>query len=258
MAASGLTRRALVLQGELTPEIAERFRALVAERIAGRPLQYLEGTVQFGPLELTIDERALIPRPETEQLWELVVRTVASPPAVVVDLCTGSGNLALACKHAWPEAVVHAVDLSPGAAELARENAARTGLEIEVHVGDLFEPLPTPLRGRVDVLVSNPPYVAAAEVALLPAEVRHHEPGIALVSGGRGDEVLARIAAAAGDWLRPRGLIACEISEFQADTAVRLFAAFGPTVRPDLAGKPRFVVGHRRDESPQSQPAPLH
>ena len=243
MAASGLARRSLVLHGDLAPAVVERFRTLVTQRLSGRPLQYLEGTVQFGPLELAIDDRALIPRPETEQLWELVVRSVATVPAVVVDLCTGSGNLALACKHAWPDATVYAVDFEDGAAALARENALRTGLDIVVHVGDLFEPLPPALRGRVDLVVSNPPYVARAEAGALPAEVRDHEPDAALVAGPRGDEVLARIAAAAPDWLRPGGLIACEISEFQAAVVTRLFARFGPEVRCDLAGKPRFVIG---------------
>lgn len=243
MAASGLARRSLMLHGDLAPEVADRFRELVARRLEGRPLQYLEGTVQFGPLELAIDDRALIPRPETEQLWELVVRLVDASPAVVVDLCTGSGNLALACKHVWPGATVHAVDLSPGAAALARENAALTGLEIEVHVGDLFDPLPRELRSRVDVVVSNPPYVARAEAVMLPAEVREHEPEVALVPGPRGDEVLAQIAGDAPGWLRPGGLIACEISEFQEADATRLFAPFRPEVKPDLAGKPRFVVG---------------
>lgn len=243
LAASGLTRRSLVLAGDLAPAVVERFRTMVARRAEGRPLQYVEGTVQFGPLELAIDDRALIPRPETEQLWELVVHSVAEAPAVVIDLCTGSGNVALACKHVWPDATVYAVDLAEGAAALARENARRTGLEIVVCEGDLFDPLPRTLRGDVDVVVSNPPYVTLAEAATLPTEVRDHEPGMALVAGPRGDEVLARIAAAAPDWLRPGGLIACEISESQAAAATRHFARFRAQVRPDLAGRPRFVIG---------------
>lgn len=258
MTASGLARSSLVLHGDLAPDVAERFRALVTRRLEGRPLQYLEGTVQFGPLELAIDDRALIPRPETEHLWELVVRSVAEPPALVVDLCTGSGNLALACKHIWPDAEVHAVDLSPGAAALARENAARTGLGIAVHLGDLFDALPVSLRGRVDVIVANPPYVARAEADLLPAEVRDHEPAMALVAGDRGDEVLARIAAAAGGWLRPGGVVACEISEFRADTAARLFAPFCGEIEADLAGKPRYVIGRSPSVPPATAPPVVH
>ena len=242
-AASGRSRQGLVLDIDLPDEVAERFRELVGRRLAGRPLQYLEGTVQFGPLDLAIDQRALIPRPETEQLWELVVGAVTTPPLVVVDLCTGSGNLALACKHSWPAAAVYAVDLSPAAAALARENAIRTGLDITVLDGDLFAPLPADLHGLVDVVVANPPYVAESEMPLLPAEVRNYEPAVALVAGPDGDEVLARIAAAAGRWLRPGGLVACEISEFRPETAVRLFAGFGAVVRPDLAGRPRHLIG---------------
>lgn len=245
MTASGLTRHSLVLEGALDAEIVDRFRALLAQRQAGRPLQYLEGTVQFGPLELAIDGRALIPRPETEQLWEIVVATVATSPAVIVDLCTGSGNLALACKYAWPAAVVYAVDVSGDAVSLARENAARTGLEVHVLEGDLFAPLPQDLRGSIDLLVANPPYVATHELATLPAEVRDHEPETALIAGPAGDEVLSRIAAEAPGWLRPGGVVACEISEFRSRQVRGEFAAFGADIRMDLAGKPRFLIGRQ-------------
>lgn len=216
------------------------FTELARRRLAGEPLQYIEGTVRFGPLELVADRRALIPRPETEQLWERVVERV-DDPAIVVDLCTGSGNLALACKCRWPEARVLATDISPDALALAGENAERTNLAIELKLGDLFDPLPHTLRNSVDLITANPPYLAQDELATLPAEVVDHEPHSALVSGQVGDETLARIARDAPRWLAPGGLLACEISEFQEDKAAVLFTELDGAVERDLAGKPRFV-----------------
>jgi release factor glutamine methyltransferase len=220
------------------------FRSLEERRLSGEPLQYLEGTAPFGPLDLVVDRRVLIPRPETEQLWEMIARTVQAP-AVVVDLCTGSGALAVACKATWPDARVVATDLSPDAVAVARLNAFRLGVDIEVHVGDLFDPLPDELRGRVDVLVSNPPYVAEGEWEELPVDVRA-EPRMALVSGVRGTEILDEIASEAAGWVAPGGLVALEIGETQgAHVAGSLAADFEDVaVRPDLTGRDRFVLAH--------------
>ncbi len=245
--ASGLSRAELVTAAELSPDATAAFRELVARRAAGEPLQYLEGTVQFGPLELASDSRALIPRPETEQLWEKVVAWVGDePPTVIVDLCTGSGNLALALKHTFRSALVWATDLSPRALSLARENGARAGLKITWLEGDLFAPLPEDLFGRVDLIVSNPPYVAEAEVAALPDDVRDHEPRTALVAGERGDEVLAQIAVEAVHWLSPGGRIALEIGETQGPQTTELFSRYDPHIEQDLAGKDRFGFGRLR------------
>jgi release factor glutamine methyltransferase len=246
-AASGLSRAALASAPALDPATVERFAALVERRRAGVPLQYLEGTAAFGPLELAVDGRALIPRPETEVLWDEAVRMLgeAGPGTVIVDLCTGSGNLALALKHAFPAAQVYATDLSAEALALAKENAARTGLDVVFIEGDLFDPLPATLRGRVDLLVANPPYVAESEVAALPAEVRDHEPRLALVAGPEGDEVLARIAADAYWWLGVGGWLLCEIGETQAARARDLFAALDTRIVADAAGRDRIVVGRR-------------
>jgi release factor glutamine methyltransferase len=247
MAATGLGRSGLLLTGALPDEAVHRFEALLARRRAGEPLQYLEATVEFGPVALHVDRRALIPRPETERLWELATGLQAGEVKVIVDLCTGSGNLALACAHHWPEARVLATDRSAAAAALARENADALALPVEVLVGDLFDPLPADLAGRVDLLVANPPYLSEAELGQVAAEVLA-EPRDALVAGPEGIEVVARIGAGAGRWLAPGGVAVVEVSEHHAVRAAALFAGLDATVHHDLAGRPRFVVARRPEE----------
>jgi len=222
-----------------------RFDGLVARRLAGEPLQYLEGTVDFGPLTLKIDERALIPRPETERLWEEAVGSLAEagPGSVIVDVGTGSGCLALALKHAFPDARVFATDISEAALSLAKENAALTGIDVTFLHGDLFDPLPGALRGRIDLVVSNPPYVADADS--LPAEIRDHEPHQALFAGPAGTEVLARIADDAYWMVAVGGWVLCEIGDGQADAARRLFGAYDREIRKDLAGRDRILVARK-------------
>ena len=165
---------------------------------------------------------------------------------MIVDLCTGSGNLALALKHAFPSATLYATDISPDAIDLARENATQANLDVTTLVGDLFDPLPGHLRGRVDLIVSNPPYLAEAELADLPIDVRDHEPTMALVAGPVGDEILARIGDAASEWLRPGGVVACEISEFHGPAIAGHFASLGGEILHDLSDKERFVIGAAR------------
>jgi len=210
--------------------------------MAGEPLQYLEGTAAFGPFDLVVDERVLIPRPETEQLWELAQREV-DRPQVVVDLCTGSGALAIACASTWPDARVVATDLSEAALEVAAANVVRIGVTVEVRAGDLFDALPDDLRGTVDLLVSNPPYVREEEWMGLPQDVRA-EPRMALVSGPTGTEILEWIADESTAWLSPHGAVVCEIGEEQGEVVRALFAARFERVRvaPDLTGRDRFVV----------------
>ena len=232
----------------LTDAVAARTAPLIRMRQAGVPLQYLEGRVDFGPIRVAVDRRALIPRPETEQLWELVIRLVpVSVPSVIVDIGTGSGALALALAHSYPQAEVVATDIRPEALELARENVKANrwvGGRIELREGDLFEALPSSLRGEVDVLVSNPPYVAESEWPQLPSDVRA-EPYPALVAGPRGTEILERLAAGASEWLRPSGTLALEIGETQAAQAELALRAGGinPRIHHDLTGRPRFVWG---------------
>ncbi len=240
--ATGRSFTDLVIGVDLTSDDVGSFHELVERRRSGEPLQYIEGTAQFGPIDVAVDPRVLVPRPETEQLYEIACDAVEDPK-VIVDLCTGSGNLALALKHAFPAATIYATDLSSEAVDLARENAESADLDMTVLLGDLFEPLPDHLRASVDLIVSNPPYLAAAELADLPIDVRDHEPTMALVAGPVGDEVLTRIAEAASEWLRPGGVIACEISEFHGTAIVRHFAHLGGAIRRDLSGKERFVIG---------------
>lgn len=242
--ATGLGPSATLGDPWVPDELVVRFFGLVERRRRREPLQYIEGTIQFGPIQLRIDGRALIPRPETERLWEissLLIEGVEVP--YIVDLCTGSGNLALAHKHHRPNATVVGVDLSRDAIALAADNAAALGLEVTFARGDLFAALPEELSGKVDLLVSNPPYIATNEVAELPTEIRNYEPETALVAGPDGTEVLARIAADACAWLRPGGWMVCEIGETQGEACLRLFAALSPRIETDLTGRPRFVVG---------------
>lgn len=256
MLATGRTRSDVLLGFEVSPGEMQSFDGLVERRRSHEPLQYIEGTAPFGPvglnIELHVDDRVLIPRPETEYLFEQVLELVnemgdemVDKSLVIVDLCTGSGNLALALKASFPRSVVYAVDLSSGAAAVARKNAHHNNLDIQVLVGDLFEPLPRELLGTVDVLVSNPPYLARHELADLARDVLA-EPEMALVAGVTGDEVLAKIAAGAYEWLAPGGVIACEISEFQGARAVELFSRYGATTKKDLTGRVRYVIGSRR------------
>ena len=247
---TGRGREALIADPNLDEWQTRRFEEFAARRRSGEPLQYLEGLVQFGAIELVVDRRALIPRPESERMWELAVEAVGSP-GVIVDLCTGCGNLALSLKQAFPGARVLATDLSSAALSLASANGNRLGLDVDWLEGDLFEPLPSLVEGKVDLLVANPPYVAESQYELLPKDVREWEPPEALVAGPRGDEVLEAIAESVaswltpGGWLRSGGSLFCEIGETQSVRTLDLFAQLKPKIANDLAGRPRFLVAGR-------------
>lgn len=218
---------------------------LARRRLAGEPLQYLEGTAPFTDFDVVVDERVLIPRPETEGLFEWAARAVHNP-GVIVDLGTGTGVLAVAFARRFPPAEVHAADLSTDALEVAETNIRRLEVAVSLWHGDLFEALPQHILGKVDLVVSNPPYVAEGEWCDLPSDVRW-EPREALVAGPRGTEVLERIAAEAGDWLAPGGVVACEIGETQTDELTPMFAVVGDvTSGRDLAGRPRYLGARRR------------
>jgi release factor glutamine methyltransferase len=208
---------------------------LARRRVAGEPLQYLEGTVDFAGLELVVDSRVLIPRPETEYLTELLART-APPPRLIVDLCTGSGALALTLKKQFPESKVVGTDISPEALAVAALNSDRNRLEVEWRLGDLFDALPPEFSGRIDLLVANPPYVSEADWAGLPVDVRH-EPRHALVAGPDGLEKIEVILNGLDEWLAAGGSAWIEVGDSQserlADGAVQ--------VVPDQYDRPRYL-----------------
>ncbi|MEZ0577330.1 putative protein N(5)-glutamine methyltransferase [Nocardioides sp. MH1] len=197
---------------------------LVARRVAGEPLEYLLGWVDFAGVRVTVTSGVFIPRQRTAHLVELAA--AALPAAgVAVDLCCGSGAIALAVLAQRPDAEVHAADVDPLSVACARENLTPVGGT--VHLGDLDTPLPASLRGRVDVLVANVPYVPTAAIALMPAESRDHEPR-GLVDGGTdGLEVVRRLAARAPRWLAPAGRVLVETGAAQAAVAADAFARAG-------------------------------
>ncbi|MDR6611353.1 putative protein N(5)-glutamine methyltransferase [Leifsonia sp. 1010] len=206
--------------------------ALVSRRVAGEPLEPLLGWVEFGGLRLHVAPGAFVPRRRTELLAgraaDLAAATVAvSGAAVVVDLCCGVGAIGAVVADRAPAAEVYAADLDPVAVACARRNVAPD----RVFEGDLFAALPSELRGRVDVLAVNAPYVPTEAIALMPPEARDHEPGMALDGGADGLDIHRRIAAEAADWLAPGGTLLIEAGEKQAAVSAALFAAAGLTSR---------------------------
>ncbi|HXQ54522.1 MAG TPA: peptide chain release factor N(5)-glutamine methyltransferase, partial [Actinomycetes bacterium] len=240
----------------------ESLRAMVARRVAGEPLQYVIGWAPFGPLRLVVGPGVFVPRPETEGLADRAATRLRSRPElpegsgeprggarvrpIAVDVCTGSGAIACFLAAEVPGARVLATELDPGALAWARCNADRYG--VELLAGDLDEPLPAALAGRVDVLCANVPYVPSGAIATLPTDVRDHEPRLALDGGPDGLDVLRRLVARAGHWLAPGGGLLCEIGEDQAETGVALLTAAGlveVAVHPDLVGRDRILEGTR-------------
>ena len=246
VSATGYARPDIVAGTTLTDAQVSVYRAFEERRVKGEPLQYIEGDVPFGSVSIRVDKRALIPRPETEEMFH-VARDLADDPAIIVDLCTGSGNLAVALAAAFPNARVYATEISPDAARLARANVEGNGVDATILDGDLFGPLPAEIRGRIDLIVSNPPYLSEAELVDVPQDVQW-EPAMALVGGPLGTEVLERIARVAPSWLAPSGVMVCEISEFDSTRTLGLFSTMDAALHLDMYGKHRFVVAHARFE----------
>ncbi|MUL75734.1 peptide chain release factor N(5)-glutamine methyltransferase [Mycobacterium sp. CBMA226] len=231
------------------PDLAfyPRFRALVERRAQRIPLQHLIGTAAFGPVEVHVGPGVFIPRPETEALLEWAMNQPLPASPVIVDLCTGSGALALALAHTWPQAQVVAVEKSPEAVVYARRNCA--GTTVEVLEADVTAPsLLAARNGVVDLVVSNPPYIP--EGAELDPEVIDHDPATALFGGPDGMSVIVPIIALAARMLRPGGKVGIEHDDTTADQVVAALdrgGTFGDiTARRDLAGRPRFVTATRR------------
>ncbi|MFE1881296.1 putative protein N(5)-glutamine methyltransferase [Streptomyces diastatochromogenes] len=211
-----------------TARSPEELSAMVDRRVAGLPLEHVLGWAEFHGLRIGVDEGVFVPRRRTEFL---VDQALAQAPdaRVVVDLCCGSGALGAALAAALGAVEVHAADIDPAAVRCARRNLAPYGGR--AHGGDLFDALPAGLRGRVGILTANVPYVPSAEVALLPAEARDHEPQTALDGGADGLDILRRVAAGAPGWLAPGGCLLTETSERQAQAAVAAYTRAGLTTR---------------------------
>ncbi|GAB3534926.1 putative protein N(5)-glutamine methyltransferase [Phytohabitans suffuscus] len=226
--------------------------ALVARRVAGEPLEHLLGWAEFCGLRIAVDPGVFVPRRRTALLVREAVTLLAGRPSppTVVDMCCGSGALAAAVAAAAGPVTVHATDADPAAVRCARRNLAPAGGH--VHQGDLDAPLPESLRGRVDVMVANVPYVPTAALAHLPPEARDHEPRAALDGGADGLDVLRRVAAAAPTWLAPGGHLLVETSDRQAPAAAAAFAAAGltPRVVTDDTLAATAVVGTRGPTPP--------
>lgn len=201
--------------------------ALVRRRVAGEPLEVVVGYADFCGLRVGVDAGVFVPRGRSALL---VAEASAGcrPGSVVVDLCCGSGAVGLAVLAAVPGVELHAADLDPAAVRCARGNLAGRG---EVHEGDLYAALPLALRGCVDVLVVNAPYVPSGAIALMPPEARLHEPRAALDGGPDGLAVQRRVAAGSGEWLAPGGLLLVETSERQAPASLRLLLDQGLSAR---------------------------
>lgn len=256
----GEVERRLLLGSELDASGGERLSGLVAERARRVPLQHLTGITPFRHLELAVGPGVFVPRPETELAVDLVLAELSrregegGAAPVVVDLCTGSGALALAVVDEAPGAEVVAVELSPEAVAWARHNVERTGLPVRVVEGDAsadprsIEEV-ADLVGAVDVVVSNPPYIPDGAVPVDP-EVAEHDPGIALY--GRSADGLAvpvAVAASAAVLLRPGGLLVMEHADTQGESLPRAIAATGLWSAvddvEDLTGRPRMTRARR-------------
>ncbi|BBZ08574.1 release factor glutamine methyltransferase [Mycolicibacterium doricum] len=251
------TERGRLMFTDLPADFHPRFRDLVASRAKRIPVQHLTGTAAFGPVQVSVGPGVFIPRPETEALFEWVERQDLPDEPLIVDLCTGSGALALAIATARPQARVLAVENSAEALDYARRNLADTGVELlDADVTDAG--LRRDLDGVVDVVVANPPYLP--DGAGLDPEVAEHDPAQALFGGPDGMVVIDAIVALARRWLRPGGRCAVEHDDTTSALTAAAFrrsgafdaaafdaAAFDEvTAHTDLTGRPRFVTARRQ------------
>lgn len=241
-------RGRLRLGDELSPAQVSAFDALVVRRARREPLQHITGVAAFRYVEVAVGPGVFVPRPETELLAGWAVELLKDRPAsVVVDLCTGSGAVALALATEVPAARVYAVEVSPEAYAWARRNLA--GTSVDLRLGDIADELPD-LDGSVDVVVANPPYIPLDAFETVQPEARDHDPPEALWSGQDGLDVIRAVERAGHRLLRPGGWLGCEHADQQGESAPAVFIAGGRWSdvrdRPDLAGRPRFVTARRR------------
>ncbi|MEX2551204.1 MAG: peptide chain release factor N(5)-glutamine methyltransferase [Nitriliruptoraceae bacterium] len=227
----------------------DQLEALVVRREHHEPLQLILGSWPFRTVELSLDAGVFLPRPETEVVAGVAIDHALrlGPGAVVAEPCTGSGAIACSLLAEVPGVRVIATDLDPTAVALARRNLATVDPhgDAQVLTGDLLEPLPAALRGHLDVLVANPPYLPSDERGQLPREVVEHDPQTALFGGEDGHEVVDALLAAAAGWLRPGGVVILELDERRGADAVEVARRLGLAevqLIPDLAGRDRAIV----------------
>ena len=242
------------IQDVLGAEHQKNFDRLISRREKREPLQYITGTQEFWGLDFIVTPDVLIPRPETELIVESALRTAsgaASP--LIVDLCTGSGCIAVSLAKELPASRVLAADRSEKALDVARENARKHQVSDRIRFfhGDLFEPLDElDIRGRVYIMASNPPYVPDGLLHMLQPEVKDHEPELALVAGPEGTEIHQRIINAAPDYLRHHGSLIMEMGMGQGEKVGQMVRASGafqaPDILKDLAGIERVIVAKKR------------
>jgi release factor glutamine methyltransferase len=226
---------------DVSASVANEVEEKMGRRLGREPLQYIRGRSEFFGREFLVDERVLIPRPETEHLVEETVRRIGRH-ARVLDLGTGSGCVAVSVALERPDVSLFASDLSPAALAVASRNAARLGAGVRFFASDACEAIGA--RARFDAIVSNPPYIPAREIPGLQAEVRDFEPHMALTPGVTGLEVIERIVERARDLLNPGGILLFEIGFGQSEAVAKLSAASGwkSAFVPDLQGIPRVAV----------------
>jgi len=246
----GLKRLELYLDLDrpLTESQLDELRPLVRRRANREPLQYILETLEFYGMELKVDQRALIPRQETEELVEQIVKQLSEAPKSILDLGTGSGALALAFASEYTEAAIDAVDISPSAISLAKENAHSLGLEsrIQFYEGSWFEPLGTGQR-QYDLIVSNPPYLTQKEMTTAEPEVTDYEPHNALVSGKDGLDAIRTLFNHVDTFLKEGGLFALETGigqEAKLDAMSTATNLKGHCLR-DFSGRPRFYFARK-------------
>ncbi|MFI6830261.1 peptide chain release factor N(5)-glutamine methyltransferase [Kribbella sp. NPDC050241] len=233
--------------GDPTEDQVRRYDELIARRAHREPLQHLTGTAAFRYRELAVGPGVFVPRPETEVMVGWILDRLAHvPEPLVVDLCTGSGAIAGAVATERPDSTVHAVELSPEACVWARRNLAGTGATL--HEGDIDGCLPE-YDGQVDAVIANPPYIPLTAWESVTAEVRDHDPALALWSGDDGLDEIKVVATTAARLLRPGGWFACEHADVQGESAPAVFTATRSfaEVRDqlDLSGRHRFSTGRQ-------------
>lgn len=247
--ATGLGRAERILREKepMAEEAAEKYHAFLAERENNRPLQYILGEWEFMGLPFAVGEGVLIPRGDTETLVEAVLEK-QDGLRTILDIGTGSGCIPVALGKYGRFAEILAVDVSPAALAYARENARRNGVEVEFFESDLFAALPGRWKGRLDAIVSNPPYIRRGEIPALMPEVRDFEPEGALDGGADGLDFYRRIIRDGREWLRPGGWLFFEIGYAQGADLLRLLEEggfAGIEIRKDLSGLDRVALGRK-------------